>query len=108
MNCNELEKTEIEFLKSLALSNIPLHNFGVLYNAWVNLFIANECSQFSGKFTVGKEQDRLKNLTKYREIELKITELRAQLKKESFNRQVELNTQIKKLESELNHLALNL
>jgi hypothetical protein len=47
-------------------------------------------------------------LTRCREIESKISELRGQLKKAAFNRQVELNIQIKKFEQELKQLAASL
>jgi hypothetical protein len=44
-------------------------------------------------------------LTRCREIEAKISELRVQLKKAAFNRQVELNTQIKTFEQEHKQLV---
>jgi len=50
----------------------------------------------------------LEQLTRCREIESRISELRGQLKKAAFNRQVELNTQIKKFEQELKQLAASL
>jgi septal ring factor EnvC (AmiA/AmiB activator) len=68
-------------------------------------FSGYECSVLSGAVTIGKAVDRLERLTRCREIESKISELRGQLKKAAFNRQVELNTQIKKFEQELKQLA---
>ena len=62
----------------------------------------------AGTFTIGKAVDRLERLTRCREIESRISELRGQLKKAAFNRQVELNTQIKKFEQELKQLAASL
>ena len=87
---------------------MPLQTYGALYNAWTDRFTGYECSVLSGIFTIGNAGDRLERLTRCREIESKISELRGQLKKAAFNRQVELNTQIKKFEQELKQLATSL
>ena len=108
MNCDGLNEGEVAFIQSLAWSNMPLQNYGSLYNAWTDRFTGYECSVLSGTFAIGKAGDRLERLTRCREIESKISELRGQLKKAAFNRQVELNTQIKKFEQELGQLAGNL
>lgn len=105
MNCDGLNEREAAFIQSLAWSNMPLQNYGSLYNAWTDRFTGYECSVLSGTFAIGKAGDRLERLTRYREIESRISELRGQLKKAAFNRQVELNTQIKKFEQELKQLA---
>ena len=84
---------------------MPLQTYGTLYNAWTDRFTGYECSMVSGTFTIGKAGDRLDRLIRCREIESKILELRRQLKKTAFNRQVELNTQIKKFEQELKQLT---
>jgi len=106
-NC-QFSTVNYQFIKSLAWSNMPLQNYGSLYNAWTDRFIGYECSVLSGIFAIGKAGDRLERLTRCREIESRISELRGQLKKAAFNRQVELNTQIKKFEQELKQLAGNL
>ena len=108
MNCDGLNEGEVAFIQSLAWSNMPLQNYGSLYNAWTDRFTGYECSVLSGTFAIGKAGDRLERLTRCREIESRISELRGQLKKAAFNRQVELNTQIKKFEIELKQLAENL
>ncbi|WP_035240139.1 DUF4391 domain-containing protein [Desulfobacter vibrioformis] len=105
MNSEALNDNENDFLASLAWSNMPLQTYGTLYNAWTDRFTGYECSVLSGIFTIGKAMDRLERLTRCREIESKMSELRGQLKKAAFNRQVELNTQIKKFEQELKQLA---
>ena len=94
-----------QFITSLAWGSMPLQTYGTLYNAWTDRFIGYECSVLSGTFTIGKAVDRLERLTRCREIEAKISELRGQLKKAAFNRQVELNTQIKTFEQELKQLV---
>jgi hypothetical protein len=104
-NLNKLSTLNSQFITSLAWSNMPLQTYGTLYNAWMDRFTGYECSMLSGNFTIGKAGDRLDRLTRCREIESRISELRGQLKKAAFNSQVELNIQIKKFEQELKQLA---
>jgi hypothetical protein len=87
---------------------MPLQTYGILYNAWTDRFTGYECSVLTGTFTIGKAEDRLGRLTRCRDIESRISELRGELKKAAFNRQVELNTQIKKFEQELKQLTQRL
>jgi hypothetical protein len=108
MNSEVLNDQESAFVASLAWGSMPLQTCGSLYNAWTDRFTGYECSVLSGTFTIGKAVDRLERLTRCREIESRISELRGQLKKAAFNRQVELNTQIKKFEQELKQLAASL
>ena len=108
MNSEALKTQEAAFVASLAWDSMPLQTYGTLYNAWTDRFTGYECSVLSGAFTIGKAGDRLEQLTRCREIESRISELRGQLKKAAFNRQVALNTQIKKFEQELNQLAASL
>ncbi|WP_289020142.1 DUF4391 domain-containing protein [Desulfobacter postgatei] len=108
MNSEALGNQESAFVASLAWSHMPLQTYGTLYNAWVDRFTGYECSVLSGTFTIGKAGDRLDRLTRCREIESKISELRGQLKKAAFNRQVELNTQIKQMERELAGMVMKL
>ncbi len=106
-NC-QLSTVNYQFIKSLAWDSMPLQTYGTLYNAWTDRFTGYECSVLSGTFTIGKAGDRLEQLTRCREIESRISELCGQLKKAAFNRQVELNTRIKKFEQELKQLAREL
>jgi len=108
MNNKALNDQESAFVASLAWGSMPLQTYGSLYSAWTDRFTGYECSVLSGTFTIGKAGDRLERLMRCREIESRISELRGQLKKAAFNRQVELNTQIKKFEQELKQLAGNL
>ena len=108
MNSEALNDREAAFVASLAWSHMPLQTYGTLYNAWVDRFTGYECSVLSGTFTINKEVDRLERLTRCREIESRISELRGQLKKSAFNRQVELNTQIKQMERELAEMVVKL
>jgi hypothetical protein len=106
-NC-QLSTVNYQFIKSLAWGDMPLQTYGTLYNAWVDRFTGYECSVLTGTFTIAKAGDRLCWLARCWEIESRISELRGQLKKAAFNRQVELNTQIKKCEQELKQLVGNL
>jgi len=108
MNSSTPNENEANFLASLAWNKMPLDTYGELYSAWVDRFTGFECSVLSGTFTIGKSDERRSLLTRCREIESSISELRGQLKKAAFNRQVELNTQIKKFELELKQLAASL
>ena len=108
INSEALNDQESAFVASLAWGSLPLQTYGSLYSAWTDRFTGYECSVLSGTFTIGKAVDRLERLTRCREIESRISELRGQLKKAAFNRQVELNTQIKKFEQELKQLAASL
>ena len=104
MNADKLNEHETAFIASLAWSKLPLETYGALYNAWTDRFIGYECAALSGTFVIDKTDNRLEYLTQCRDIESKISELRAQLKKEVFKRQVELNIQIKQLEQKLKQL----
>ena len=108
MSNDRLNEWEAAFVASLAWTSMPLQNYGILYNAWVDRFTGYECSVLSGTFAIGKAGDQFKHLARCREIESRTSELRGLLKKEAFNRQVELNTEIKKLEQELKQLAASL
>jgi hypothetical protein len=108
MKKGKLNEWEASFIASLAWNNMPLQHYGALYSAWADRLTGYECSVMTGTFTLGKAGDRFEHLTQCREIESKISELRRQLKKSAFNRQVELNTQIKKFEQELKQLAASL
>lgn len=108
INSEALSDQESAFVASLAWGNMPLQTYGTVYNAWTDRFTGYECSLLSGTFTIAKGVDRLERLTRCRAIESRISELRGQLKKAAFNRQVALNTQIKKFEQELKQLAREL
>ena len=75
---------DAHFISSLAWENLPLLNYGVLYQAWIDRFTGYECSVLSGTFTIGKSGDRLERLTRCREIQTRIWSLRGQLKKAAF------------------------
>lgn len=75
--------------------------------------IALECARFTGKYcpSVGPEEReaRLSRLAASRALEDRIAERKAAIRTETqFNRQVELNAEIKRLEQELRQVATSL
>jgi hypothetical protein len=90
-----------EFIASLNWNMLSLSNFGVLYKEWIDRFIAFESSLKSGTFRLGNSESRQITLESYRGLENQIVELKSQIKKAAFNKQVELNAEIKKIEARL-------
>ena len=101
------------FLGSLAISTLPYTHFFTFYSALVDRLIAVECARLSGEYRLesaaAKRQNRRKQLADCHELEVMIAEYKASIKKETqFNRQVELNTQIKRLEQRLLRMGAEL
>jgi len=93
-------------LDSLAMPTLPHSNFRALYLALVERVIALDCANRTGSFDLEAAGDRSETrrqvLAACRDLEAHIAEERAALKKETqFNRQVERNVRIKKMEKEL-------
>ncbi len=105
IDIDHLKDHESAFFESLIWKNLPLSHYGVLYSVWIDRFTAYECAVLSGSFTIGKDDDRISRLNQCREMESSIAGLRSELKKAAFNRQVELNFQIKQLEHQLREVA---
>ncbi|MFC2056846.1 DUF4391 domain-containing protein, partial [Chloroflexota bacterium] len=94
------------FLASLALSGIPSRNLFTLYQGWIDRVAALEAAQITGAFTPPDSADRATalrdSLDDHARIQRDIVILRAQAEKEKqLNRRVELNLEIKRLETEL-------
>ncbi len=105
---NSLNVSEADFMASLRWHNISLQDYKSLYNAWIERFIAYECSLRTAIFTLKNTEGRQEKLQKCHQIELKIAELRRQLKGAAFNEQVMLNTKIKQYEQILKQLSSDL
>lgn len=100
------ERVQVDFLNSLTLVDLPQTHFFAFYSAFVDRLIALDCAQLTGKYSLepaGKaKQKRRERLAACHELEVQVAELRVAIKKETqFNRKVELNAKIKRLESEL-------
>jgi len=94
------------FLASLALPHLPHTDFRALYSAWIDRVVALQCAQRTGAFRLTRTReesaDRRVALASCCELEARIAEERAAVRKESqFNRQVDHNVRIKTLEEEL-------
>lgn len=94
--------TDVEeaFLASISFGRVPLSNFFIYYGALYDRVLALSAARLSGSFEIGETDEKRTHLATYRELSSEIAELRAAIRKEAaFNRQVELNTKIKELES---------
>ena len=97
---------EASFLGSLAVSNLPAQNLFALYQGWIDRVVALEASQITGKFALPDSTERASELRDHlnihTELQRKLGVLRSQAQKEKqINRRVELNLEIKRLESKL-------
>jgi len=107
MNLTSPTKIQEHFLNSLAMKDLPHTHFFAFYSALIERFVALDCARFSGKFELNskadKQQSKKNILNECHKLELQILEIRSKIKKETqFNRKVELNSKIKKLEQKLN------
>lgn len=108
LSLNENTKINQGFLTSLQFSNLSFVNFWQFYQSFNNRIVARQCAEITGTYRLknGSEASfQRENLQQYQIIELAIKKLRIQLKQAAFNRQVELNTQIKKQEYALRQIT---
>ena len=94
---------ESGFLASLKLSTLPYSNFFVFYQALLQRVVAVKCSSHSDVFMLedagqkdkGNRLDKLRNIER---LDAQKTEIANKLKKEKqMGKQVDLNTQVKKI-----------
>jgi hypothetical protein len=112
---NATDRTAIEqvFLQSLSLPHLPQADLYALYSGWHARVLALACARWSGAFHIprGAEQAqaRRERLAACHALETEIARLRAAIRQETrFNRQVELNIDIKRLENELRQAVAGL
>ena len=108
LHLNENSKINQDFLNSLQFSKLPFANFWQFYKSLSNRVVARQCAEITGIYQLKSDSDISSQhayLLQYKKIELAIKKLRSQLKQAAFNRQVELNTQIKKQEQVLKQIA---
>lgn len=101
------------FLDSLAVAKLPYTHFFAFYSALVERLIALDCARLTGKYTLqtAKKANEARRVTlaACHELEVGIAARMSELKAESqFNRQVELNLEIKRLEARLASMAQTL
>jgi len=107
---DSLGEIEDRFIKELKYTRQPHLHLKAFYQRWISVFLAYEAGRISGKFNVitNKElyQQQKGTLEDYHQVELRINEMKSAIQKESsFSKQVELNQEIKELESKLSELA---
>lgn len=98
------------FLTSLSLAQQPRQNLHAVYQGWIERFEAYAAAQLTGVFNPAQDataaERRRAALADHQRLSREITLLRASASKETqLNRRVELNLELKRLESHLAEAA---
>jgi len=98
------------FLSSLSVTSQPRQQLHALYQGWMERFEAHAAARLTGQFTPATDaaaaERRRTALADHESLNREITSLRARATKESqLNRRVELNLEVKRLESRLAEAA---
>ena len=98
------------FLASLNVTSQPRQHLHALYQGWMERFEAHAAARLTGSFTPAPDaaaaERRRAALAEHERLTREMTSLRARAGKESqLNRRVELNLQLKQLESRLAEAA---
>ena len=106
-------QVQTSFLDSLKLQLLPHTNLFAFYSSVVDRMTALECSRLTGTWSLKENREDYalcrKSMAKCRELEMEISGLRTEFKKEEqVSRRVELNVKIKELEASLNELTKSL
>lgn len=111
INLFVVSSSEFKFLESLQISNLPFTNFFAFYQALIERVVAVKCTVHSGEFSISNESlsnngasraTRLEKLRRLDKLESQRTEISNKLKKiKQMGKQVELNTQVKKINDEI-------
>lgn len=99
-----------DFLASLNVTSQPRQHLQALYQGWIERFEAYAAARLTGSFTPAPDaaaaERRRAALAKHEHLTREIASLRARAGKETqLNRRVELNLQLKQLESRLTEAA---
>lgn len=102
-------EAEKEFLNVLSISNQRRTNLRDLYQGWIDTLLAMQAALLTGVFVQTKTTEqallRREALENYEILKRQITTLRSRAKREhQINRRVELNMEIKRLESQLEEI----
>jgi hypothetical protein len=98
--------TTTDFLSSLTILNQPRQHLHALYQGWIERFEAHAAALITGKFTFLNDapdsERRRAALADHDHLTREIATIRSRAAKEKqINRRVELNLQLKRLESNL-------
>lgn len=111
INLASVSAAEMSFFESLKINNLPFTNFFAFYQALIERLVAIKCAEHSGDFSLEKTGQlnektsstaRLDRLRELERLEAQRSEISNKLKKiKQMGKQVELNTQIKKINDEI-------
>jgi len=111
INLASLRAAEISFFESFKINNLQFNNFFSFYQALIERLVAIKCAEHSGDYSLEKtghlyekasSTARLDRLRELERLEAKRSEISNKLKKiKQMGKQVELNTQIKKINDEI-------
>ena len=111
INLASVSEAEIGFFESLKINKLPFTNFFTFYQALIERLIAIKCAEHSGDFSLEKTGQpnekasstaRLDRLRELERLEEQRSEISNKLRKiKQMGKQVELNTQIKKINDEI-------
>ena len=111
INLASVSAAEMSFIESLKINNLPFTNFFAFYQALIERLVAIKCAEHSGDFSLEKtghrnekasSAARLGRLRELERLEAQRSEISNKLKKiKQMGKQVELNTQIKKINDEI-------
>ncbi|MAM70165.1 MAG: hypothetical protein CMP91_03340 [Gammaproteobacteria bacterium] len=111
INLASVSAAEMKFFESLKINNLPFSNFFAFYQALIERLVAIKCAEHSGDFSLertGRSNEkssstaRLDSLRELERLEAQRSEISNKLKKiKQMGKQVELNTQIKKINDEI-------
>lgn len=111
INLASVSAAEMGFFESLKINNLPFTNFFAVYQALIERLVAIKCAELSGDFSLEKTGQlnekasstaRLDRLRELEGLEAQRSEISNKLKKiKQMGKQVELNTQIKKINDEI-------
>lgn len=106
IDLNNLDEIDKELFEGLKLHNLSFTNFYTFYNDIIEAIIKYNASKLSGGSSIVLPVDEMKNIyDEIKAIDYEVDTLRGQMKKETqFNREVQLNMEIKRLKDKREEL----
>lgn len=112
INKDEITEKEIDFLRSLSISNLNTNNLLTVYEGYVKCIRNFISAKYKDQFEIKSIEEVSKDieiLDKINKLENEVINLRNNIKKETnIGAKVELNVKIKKLEKEIESLKYTL
>ena len=114
VDLGDQEKSQVEFLASLKITELPFKDFWTFYQALMTRVIANNCSIHSGSYSLDSSKkpegnSRLERLRELEKLDVQKTEIENKLKKQKqMGKQVELNTKVKKINDRIAEIKASL